>query len=79
MSLVVIPQIVEAKSCSKIMLLGHYTASIIAHYHISNMLAIFSICTLGDPQTSSLGQLDIKKILVNTGASVVDPLSIHIW
>ena len=41
------------------MMIGHYIASIIAHYHASNMVAIFSDCTLGEPQTPSLSYLDI--------------------
>ena len=46
MYLVLIAHIVEVKRHSKIMMIGHCTASIIAHYHISNMAAIFSDCTL---------------------------------
>ena len=39
---------------SKIMMIGHYTTSIIAHYYASNMAAIFSDCAPGEPQTASL-------------------------
>ena len=44
LSLVVISQIVEVHS--KIMMIGHCTASIIAHYHAANMVAIFLDCML---------------------------------
>ena len=46
MSLVVIPQRVKAKLHSKIMVIGHCTASIIAHYDASNMAAILWIACL---------------------------------
>ena len=58
-SLVVIPQIVMDISHSKIMMIGYYVASIIAHYHTSNMAAVFLYCTLGEPQTASLSDPDV--------------------
>ena len=56
--LAVIPQMAASKWHSKIMMIDHYTASIIAHYHASNIYffiaAIFLDCTLGKPQIASL-------------------------
>ena len=47
------------------MIIDHYAASIIAHYHTSNMAAVFSDCMLGEPQTPHLAIL-MYKILGNT-------------
>ena len=58
----IVPQIVEEqmfKRHNEIMIIGHYVAPIIAHYHVSNMAAIFSDCTLDEPQTDSLCHPDI--------------------
>ena len=46
------------------MMIGHFTASVIAHYHTSNMVIVSSDCTLGEPQ-SHLATL-IYKILGKT-------------
>ena len=43
--------IIEVKWCSKIMIIGHYTASIIAYHHTPKMAAVFLDCTIGEPQT----------------------------
>ena len=43
----------------------HYAASIVAHYHASNMAAVFSGCTLGEPHLDIL----IYKILAYTTSS----------
>ena len=58
MALVVIPQIVEVNWQSKIMMIYNYTASLIAHYHVFNMAALFSDCTV-DPHLAIM----IPKIL----------------
>ena len=59
MSLVVIPQIVEVKWQSKIMIIGHYAASIIAHFHASNMAAVLLRCMLGEPHRAPHSHSDI--------------------
>ena len=59
MSLVVIPPIVGVNLHNKIMMIGHYTASIITHYNALNMVAIFLDCTLGEPQIPSHSHPDI--------------------
>ena len=49
------------------MMVGHYTASIIthsSHYYASNMAAIFSECTLGEPQTRYISHPDIYIIII---------------
>ena len=56
MSLLVILQILKVNWHSKIMMIDHYSASINTHFHTSNMVAIFSDCTLGEP---SLGHPNI--------------------
>ena len=49
-------------------MIGHYTASIINHYHTSNLMAIFLDFTLGELQTASLSHSDnvIYTILAHT-------------
>ena len=59
MSLVVLAEIVEPEWHGKIVMLGLYTASIIALYHASNMAVAFSDCTLGEPEISSFKHFDI--------------------
>ena len=39
------------------MMIGHYAAYIIAHYHASNMAAVFSDCTLRELQEPHLSIL----------------------
>ena len=41
------------------MMIGHYAAIIIAHYHTSNMGAVFSGCMLEEPHTSPISYPDI--------------------
>ena len=41
------------------MMIGHNTASIIAHYHAVNTAAVYSDCMLGEPQAGSLNRPDI--------------------
>ena len=42
------------------MMIAYYSASIVTHYHASNMAAaIFSDSTLGEPQTNLLIHMDI--------------------
>ena len=54
MSLVLVPKRVEVKLHAKIMMINHYAASIIAHYDVFNMAAVFTDGTLGELQTASL-------------------------
>ena len=49
----------NVKCHSKIMIVGHYTASIIGNYHTSNMAAIFFDCMFGYPQGPSLNHPNI--------------------
>ena len=58
-ALFLIPQIVEFKWLSEIIVIGHFTASIIVHYHAPNMAAVFS-GMLREPQTASLSHPDIS-------------------
>ena len=51
MWVVVILQI-EVKGHRQILMFGHCTAT--AHYHASNVAAVFSDCMLGEPLTASL-------------------------
>ena len=37
---------------SKVMMIGHYIAAIVAHYHASNMAAVFSDCMPGKASNS---------------------------
>ena len=56
MSLVIVLKI-ELKRQTKIMIIGHYAGSIIAHCHTSNMVAIFSYYTPGEPKQHHLAIL----------------------
>ena len=58
-TLVVTPQIVEAKLQRKTIMVGHYTPSIMNNSSSSNMAEIFSECMLGALQTHSLTHADI--------------------
>ena len=59
MFLIELPQIVETNNHSKIMMIGHCTASRITHYYASNVAAIFVDFTLREPQTPSLSHPDV--------------------
>ena len=63
--LVVMPHIVEVNLHSQVMMIGHYTASIVAHSHASSMSAVYLDCTLCEPQGHSLLAILIYKIILN--------------
>ena len=46
-----------------LIVIAHYTASIIAHQHVSNMLVVFSDCLLGMLQRHSVSNPDISNIM----------------
>ena len=76
MSLVIRPQIVEVNWHSKITMINRYTVSIIAHYHTSNMAAIFSDYTIWEPQTLSFSGPDK---VTNTPSSTHEYNDYYSW
>ena len=61
MSQVVIPQLVEVKWRSKIIMIGHHIARTIVHYPASNIAEVFLDCTQGETRITSVSHPDIEK------------------